>query len=61
MLVAMRSAKRTSSSESIAMTTLPIRSPRLVVVPFDTPGPNGAPLGEHIELREVMGAPDPEV
>jgi hypothetical protein len=25
------------------------------------PGPNGVPLGEHIELREVMGAPDPEV
>jgi hypothetical protein len=25
------------------------------------PGPNGVPLGEHIELREVLGAPDPEV
>jgi len=25
------------------------------------PGPGGVPLGEHIELREVMGAPDPEV
>lgn len=25
------------------------------------PGPNGVPLGEHIELREVLGAPEPEV
>jgi len=25
------------------------------------PGPNGVPLGEHIELREVLGAPDPEL
>jgi hypothetical protein len=25
------------------------------------PGPNGVPLGEHVELREVLGAPDPEV
>jgi len=25
------------------------------------PGPNGVPLGEHIELRQVLAAPDPEV
>ncbi len=25
------------------------------------PGPNGVPLGEHIELRQVLSAPDPEV
>ena len=25
------------------------------------PGPNGVPIGEHIEVREILGAPDPEV
>jgi len=25
------------------------------------PGPNGVPLGEHIEVRQVLGGPDPEV
>jgi hypothetical protein len=24
------------------------------------PGPNGAPIGDHIEVRQVMGAPLPE-
>ena len=24
------------------------------------PGPDGAPIGDHIEVREVMGAPEPE-
>lgn len=26
-----------------------------------SPGPDGVPLGQPIEVREVMGAPDPEV